>query len=68
MSNQDLEKLRQAVRHDARLEKDLQTISDRADFVRRAVEVAAKLNLNVSAEIIAEAMRESRREWIERWI
>ena len=68
MSLEDLKKLRQAIEQDARLEKELQALDDRDDFVVRVVHLAAERNLNVDQTVIAEAMRQSRREWIERWI
>lgn len=66
--NEDLEKLRQIVFHDEILQKDLQAILDREDFIDRVLEIGRTRELNFTEEDVLQAMNEQRRAWIERWI
>ena len=66
--NEDLEKLRAIVFHDETLQKDLQVISDREEFIARVLEIGKERDLNFTEEDVLQAMNEQRRAWIERWI
>lgn len=66
--NEDLEKLRQIVFHDAALQNDLQAISDREEFIARVLKIGSERDLKFTEEDILQAMNEQRRTWIERWI
>lgn len=65
---EDLEKLRRMVSHDEALQKDLQAISDREEFIGRVLETGRTHGLNFTEEDVLQAMNEQRRAWIERWI
>lgn len=66
--NEDLEKLRRAVFRDAALQKDLQMILDREEFVRRILEIGRERGLKFNAEDVLQTMNKQRRDWLERWI
>ena len=66
--NEDLEKLRTIVFQDESLQKDLQAISDREEFIARVLEIGRARDLNFTEEDVLQAMNEQRRAWIERWI
>jgi hypothetical protein len=65
---EDFQELRRIVLQNWALQKDLQKISDREDFVIKVVEIGREKGLNVESEDVLEAMREGRRVWVERWI
>ena len=65
---EDIEKLREIVWGDADLQARLQEISDREEFIARVLEIGKSCGLKIGSEEVSEAMRESRRLWIERWI
>lgn len=65
---EDLEKLRTIVFRDETLQKDLQAISDREEFVERVLEIGRTRDLNFTEEDVLRAMNAQRRAWIERWI
>lgn len=64
----EIEKLREIVLNDADLQAHLQGISQREEFIARVLETAESFGLEIGSEDISEAMRETRRLWIERWI
>lgn len=65
---EELEKLRRTVFRDEALQKDLQAISDREEFIARVLEIGKNRDLNFTEEDVLQAMNEQRRAWIERWI
>lgn len=66
--NENFEKLRQLVLQDSALQKELQSISESEEFIRRVVETGREKGLNFGEEDVLAAMNEGRRVWIERWI
>jgi len=66
--NEDLEKLRAIIFRDEALQKDLQAISDREEFIERVLKIGRTRNLNFTEEDVLQAMNDQRRAWIERWI
>jgi hypothetical protein len=68
MMTGEIEKLREIVLNDADLQAQLQEISERDEFIARVLEIGKNFGLEIESEDISEAMRESRRVWIERWI
>jgi hypothetical protein len=65
---EDFEKMRQIVLQDLALQKELQEMFERDDFVSRLVEIGRGRGLQFEEDDVFEAMRESRRVWVERWI
>lgn len=65
---EDLEKLRRIVFENAALQKNLQAISGRDEFINRVLEIGKENNLNFTTEDVFQAMNEYRRVWLERWI
>jgi hypothetical protein len=68
MMTGDIEKLRKIVLGDADLQARLQEISNADEFIGRVLEIGKSFGLEIESEDVSEAMRESRRVWIERWI
>jgi hypothetical protein len=68
MSQESFEQFRSVVLEDLPLQERLRVFSERDEFVARVVEAGAERGLRFTAEDVAEAMRASRRGWIERWI
>ncbi len=68
MPMENFEKLRQIVLQDLSLQKELREITEREMFISRLVEIGAEQNLKFGVEDVSQALRESRRVWIERWI
>lgn len=68
MMSGNIEKLREIVLGEADLQARLHEISDRDEFIERVLEIGKTFGLEIESEDVLEAMRESRRLWIERWI
>ena len=68
MSAKNFEQFRQIVLQDLPLQNELQQINEREAFISRVIKIGAERGFDFDAENVAEAMRESRRAWIERWI
>jgi hypothetical protein len=68
MSQEDFDSFRQLVFADAGLQRALRDISDHEVFVERLVNLAAQRGLAVHADDVDEALRGSRRAWLEQWI
>lgn len=66
--SEDLEKFRQIVLHDKKLQAQLRSIAELGEFVRRIVAEGSGHGLVFDANDVNEAMRENRRRWIERWM
>lgn len=62
-----LETVRARVLADPALQQELRGL-DPETFVRRVVELAARLGTSVTPEAVDEALRRARLDWLERWI
>ena len=62
------EEFRQIVLVSDDLQRELCDVTDKDDFVARVVELAADHDLTFSKEVVVEALRVARKEWIERSI
>lgn len=68
MSHESLEQFRQLVLRDRALQEQLREISDQEAFLALVVRLGAAHGYHFTVEEVAEALRASRRAWIERWI
>ncbi|MEK7857262.1 MAG: Nif11-like leader peptide family natural product precursor [Acidobacteriota bacterium] len=67
MANTQFEQFRTLVLRDAALQKELDSVNDRGEFVGRVVELGRVNSFEFNNEDVIEAMREARRSWVERW-
>ena len=68
VGNERFERFRRLVLVDQALQAELRRITSRDRFVARAVEAAGERGIRLLPADVDEALRESRREWLERWI
>jgi hypothetical protein len=68
MSQENFERFREIVLRDLSLQEQLREISERSVFIRKVVELSAQYGYEITPEDVDEAMRRSRRAWLERWI
>lgn len=68
MSQDTFEQFRQLVLQELLLQKELVEIDERDIFIARVVELAAEKKLEVTNADVEEALRASRRAWLEKWI
>lgn len=67
-SPEEFERFRQAVLRDPNLQSRLRCTSDRKLFVTVVLKLATENGYRFSATDVEDAVKESRRAWIERWI
>ncbi len=60
--------MRRIVLENSALQTELRAVSDREDFINQLIDLALSFGLQIDSDDIAEAMRDSRRAWVERWI
>ena len=68
MTLENFERFREIVLRDLSLQEQLREIAERSVFIQKVVELSAKYGYEVTPEDVEEAMRRSRRAWLERWI
>ena len=68
MSQENLERFREAVLADPGLQERLRATRDREAFAELVVRLGGERGYVFTAEDVAEAMREGRRAWLEQWV
>jgi response regulator of citrate/malate metabolism len=68
VSQDNLEQFREAVLEDAALQETLRDVRDRKTFVALVMSLGVERGYDFTAEEVEEALRASRRAWLERWI
>lgn len=68
MSQENFEQFRNIVLEDLSLQKQLRAFTREDRFIVRVVKLGAERGFQFTYEDVKEAMRASRRAWIERWI
>lgn len=65
MSEENFERFREIVLQDLSLQERLREIAERDVFIQQVVELSAQRGLEITPEDVKEAIRRSRRAWIE---
>ena len=68
MSKEHLKQFCQLVLNDLEIQKHLKDLTDRDEFILKALELGTNLGLEITFNDIEEQMRENRRQWHERWM
>jgi predicted ribosomally synthesized peptide with nif11-like leader len=68
MSQEKFEQFRHVVLQDLTLQERLRESEDRETFVKLLVHVGSEHGYNFTPEDVENALRDSRRAWIERWL
>ena len=68
MSQESFEQFRELVFQDTTLQEALRSVTDTDQFVALTVRLGAARGYVFTVEDVAEAMRSSRRAWLERWL
>lgn len=68
MAKENLEKFRQLVLADLSLQERLRDITDRETFIAATVRLGEEHGCSFLHEDVEDALRESRRAWLERWL
>ncbi|MFL6212220.1 MAG: Nif11-like leader peptide family natural product precursor [Pyrinomonadaceae bacterium] len=68
MSQESFEQFRQLVLADELLQRELQVAPGDDSFLALTVRLGAERGYSFTVEDVAEAMRASRRAWLERWL
>lgn len=68
MSREGLEQFRQLVWQDLALQRRLREATGRESFMKLVLSEGERRGCVLTAEDVEEAMRESRRAWLERWL
>jgi len=67
-SNRNLERFREKVLSNPALFSQLRATADEEEFIRLMLQLGADQGLLFRAEEVLEAIRSSRRSWLERWL
>ncbi|HEX8180306.1 MAG TPA: Nif11-like leader peptide family natural product precursor [Pyrinomonadaceae bacterium] len=68
MSQESFEQFRQLVFADEALQRELRAAPGGDSFLALTVRLGAERGYSFTVEEVAEAMRASRRAWLERWL
>lgn len=68
MSQENLQGFCFFVLRDLQLQDQLQSLTDREEFIAKVIESGANFGFEITREEIELQMRENRRLWNERWI
>lgn len=68
MSQEDYEQFQKLVLQDLSLQKRLRSVTERQEFIKQVVDLAKENGCLIATEEVQEALRRSRRLWLERWI
>jgi hypothetical protein len=68
MSKETLQQFCLLVLRDSTLQNQLKGLVDRDEFIKKLVEIGARVGFEISRADVENQMRENRKLWNERWI